>query len=155
MRTCVTPASRKNSPSAFALVARDFTMPSAMSSASGFQRNRRVRAATRGNALAPEVTSGATTGKVNTPASRQRRAVMTKVAWVVGERPEQALDGSVVLVVVEHDQPLRAARQEFLQALHAAVAAAGAEAQREHLAQGVEAPARGAEPVDAAAERCP
>ena len=65
---------------------------------------------------------------------------MTKVAWVVGERPEQALHGGVVLVVVEHDQPLRAARQELLQALHAAVAAPGAEAQREHLAQGVEAP---------------
>ena len=41
----------------------------------------RVSAATRGNALAPEVTSGATTGNTNTPARKQRRAVMTKVAW--------------------------------------------------------------------------
>ena len=35
-----------------------------------------------GNAVRPEVTRGAVTGKIKTPASKQRRAVMTKVAPV-------------------------------------------------------------------------
>ena len=69
-----------------------------------------------------------------------------------GERLEQALHGVIVFVVVEHDQPLRTARQELPESLHAAFAEPGAEAQREHFAQCVKAPCAGAEPVDAAAE---
>ena len=55
------------------------TRASAMSSASGFQRNSAVSAATRGKALRPAVASGGTTGKISTPDSRQRRAVTTQV----------------------------------------------------------------------------
>ena len=57
-------------------------MESARSSARGFQRSVLVSGATRGNAVRPEVTRGAVTGKIKTPASRQRRAVMTNVARV-------------------------------------------------------------------------
>ena len=50
-----------------------------MSSASGFQRNGLVRAATAGKAFRRACTSGAITGKIDTPDRRQRRAVINQV----------------------------------------------------------------------------
>ena len=81
-RTRPTPFVSRNAPSAATVESPTLTIASAMSSASGFQRRARVRPATRGKALRPEVTSGAVTGKMRTPARRQRRAVMTNVAGV-------------------------------------------------------------------------
>ncbi len=72
------PAVRGRTPGAAPLVTR----ASARSRATGFQRRRRVSDATAGKGLTPAVTSGGTTGNTETPASRQRRAVITQVTGV-------------------------------------------------------------------------
>ena len=123
-----------------------------MSSASGFQRKRRVSAATLGNGVRPEVTSGATTGKMNTPASRHRRAVITNVALDpsnASNRRTTASSSSWLSSTISRCGPRAKNR---CSRLTRPLAEPRAEAQREHLAQRVKAPRGNAEPIDAAAE---
>ena len=110
-------------------------------------------ASSRGDAregpFRPEVTSGAVTGNTRTPASKQRRAVMTNVARVpasASRRRAMARSSSWLSRTMRRSPPPSSKRAQLGD--EAPPLARRTEADREHLPERAEVPGAHAEPVD-------